>query len=193
VRKRPQPPLDNPRIQPLTPDLWPTFEDLFADGRDTKRCWCMYWRIGGGYGKRLPEANRGDFHQIVREGPPPGLLAFEGDLAVGWCQVTPKRALPSLERRKFLETAVQPDAWCISCFFVRKGYRRRGVTAALIQEAVRFARDAGADSLEAYPLDPIRNPVVSFTGYLRTFLRLGFQAISAPDASRPVLRYWLGS
>lgn len=178
-------------IKALTPDLLPALEDLFADGAAAKCCWCMYWRIGSAYGKRPADANREDFHRIVRKGPPPGLLAFEGDLAVGWCQVTPKAALPSLERRGFLKTAGDPTAWCLSCFYVRKGYRRRGVTAALIAEAIRFARASGAAALEAYPLDPNRTRTATYTGYLRTFEGLGFRVVSPTDASRPVMHYAL--
>lgn len=33
-------------IRPLTPDLWPAFEDLFDTKGPCSRCWCMYWRIG---------------------------------------------------------------------------------------------------------------------------------------------------
>src|SRR4051812_18939668 len=40
------------RVAPLTPDLWPAFEELFEGGSACKRCWCMYWRIGSAYHKR---------------------------------------------------------------------------------------------------------------------------------------------
>ena len=50
------------------------------------------------YHKRPREANKADFCALVQSGPPPGLLAFEGDLAVGWCQLTPRDALPWLDR-----------------------------------------------------------------------------------------------
>ena len=58
----------------------------------------MYWRIGNAYRTRPPEQNKEEFREIVKRGPPPGLLAFDGDLAVGWCQITPRDALPWLDR-----------------------------------------------------------------------------------------------
>ena len=35
--------------RPLTPDLWPAFEDLFGENGAVGGCWCMYWRIGRAY------------------------------------------------------------------------------------------------------------------------------------------------
>ena len=34
---------------PLTPDLWPVFEDLFGENGAAGGCWCMYWRIDRTY------------------------------------------------------------------------------------------------------------------------------------------------
>ena len=44
-------------------------------------CWCMYWRIGRTYREKPREENKTAFREIVERGPPPGLLAFDGDLA----------------------------------------------------------------------------------------------------------------
>jgi hypothetical protein len=72
-------------VRPLTPDLWPALEDLFSAGGPVSRCWCMYWRLGDEYRRRPCEENKAAFRELVKSGPPPGLLAFDGDLAVGWC------------------------------------------------------------------------------------------------------------
>jgi hypothetical protein len=42
--------------------------------------------------------NKAAFQEIVWRGPPPGLLAFKGNLAVGWCQMTPRDSLTWLEQ-----------------------------------------------------------------------------------------------
>src|SRR6266567_9579112 len=141
------------RIESLTPELWPAFEDLFGKNGACNGCWCMNWRIGREYQRRSPEANKADFNEIVKRGPAPGLLAFEGDLAVGWCQLTPRSALPLLDRQWRLKRVDDLPVWSISCFYVRKGYRRKGVTSALIKAASSAAKHAGAPALEAYPLD----------------------------------------
>ena len=85
-------------IRPLTPDLWPAIENLFGPLGACNGCWCMYWLIGSLYRKQSRETNKKAFHRVVRQGPPPGLLAFHGDVAVGWCQLTPRSAVPWLDR-----------------------------------------------------------------------------------------------
>ena len=87
----------------------------------------------------------------MKRGPPPGLLAFDGDMAVGWCQLTPRDAVPWLDRTWRLKRVDDVPVWSLSCFYVRKGYRRRGVTSALIAAALKAAKRAKAPALEAYP------------------------------------------
>ncbi len=129
-------------IRPLTPELWPALEDLFGSNGACNGCWCMYWRIGAAYRKRPRGKNKTAFREVVKHGPPPGLLAFDGDLAVGWCQLTPRDALPWLERTWRLARVDAVPVWSLSCFYVRKGYRRKGVMAALIAAATQAARRA---------------------------------------------------
>ena len=176
------------RIVPLTPDLWTAFEDLIGKQGPCGRCWCMYWRIGPGYRLRDPETNQADFHTIVHNGPPPGLLAFVGDQAVGWCQLTPRDALPWLDRAGKLGRVDDVPVWSISCFYIRKGHRRRGITAALINAAISAARRGGARALEAYPLDAEVTRSTSFTGYVSTFLRAGFEVAARRAAAQPIMR-----
>lgn len=176
-------------IHPLTPDLLPALEDLFGAGGPVSRCWCMYWRIGSDYRQRSPDENRAAFIELVKEGPPPGLLAFDGELAAGWCQLTPRFALPWLERTWRLRRVDDLPVWSISCFYIRKGYRKRGVAAALIQAALEVARSAGAPALEAYPLDAGLTPSTSHTGYASTFARLGFKVVARHDPPRPIMRF----
>ena len=177
-------------IRPLTPNLWPAFEDLFGKKGACNGCWCMYWRLGPAYGKRPREANRGDFHAIVERGPPPGLLAFDGETAVGWCQLTARDDLPWLDQARGLERVDDAPVWSISCFYVRASHRRRGVTAALIEAAAAAARQAGAPALEAYPVDGRHrkaNPG-QFTGIASTFESAGFRTVARRTPARPVMR-----
>jgi len=148
----------------------------------------MYWRIGSAYRKNPRNANKAAFHEVVRKGPPPGLLAFDGEVAVGWCQVTPRDALPWLDRPWRLRRIDNVPVWSISCFYVRKGYRKKGVTSALIAAALKTARRAGAPALEAYPLDANLTPSASGTGYASTFARAGFKVLARHTPPRPIMR-----
>jgi GNAT superfamily N-acetyltransferase len=127
----------------------------------------------------------------VQRGPAPGLLAFEGERAVGFCQLTPRSELPWLERSSRLPRVDALPVWSLSCFYTRLGYRRRGITSLLIAEAVKHAARAGAPALEAYPLDADKSPSASGTGYVSTFARAGFRTVAVRLPPRPVMRYRL--
>ena len=176
-------------IRPLTPDLWPDLEDLFGEKGACNGCWCMYCRIGAAYRKQPADKNKAAFRAIVKRGPPPGLLAFDGDRAVGWCQVTPRDELPALDRSWRLKRVDDVPVWALSCFYVRIGYRRQGVTKALLCAALKVAKKAQAPALEAYPFDAAVSPSTSSTGYASTFARAGFKVVARRDPPRPIMRY----
>ena len=138
-------------ILPLTPELWPALEDLFGQNGACNGCWCMYWRIGSAYRRRPRKQNKAALREVVKRGPPPGLLAFDGDVPVGWCQLTPRADLPWLDREQRLKRVDAIPVWSLSCFYVRQGYRKRGVASALITAALKAAKRAKAPALEAYP------------------------------------------
>ena len=77
----------------------------------------------------------------------------------------------------------------LSCLYVRKGYRRKGVTAAFIAAALQAAKRAKAPALEAYPLDADLTPSASGTGYASTFARAGFKTVARRAPPRPIMRY----
>jgi Acetyltransferase (GNAT) family len=177
------------KIRPLAPELWPALEDLFGSKGACSGCWCMYWRIGAAYRKRPGDKNKIAFQEIVKDGPPPGLIAFDGDLAVGWCQLTPRAELPWLDRTWRLKRVDDLPVWSLSCFYIRIGYRRKGVTAALIDAALKAAKHAKAPALEAYPLDASKTPSASSTGFATSFARAGFKTVACHTAPRPIMRH----
>ncbi len=178
-------------VRPLTPDSWPQLEELFGRAGACNGCWCMYWRIGGAYTKRPRDANRKAFKAIVRKGSPSGLLAFADDLAVGWAQVTPRTALPHLDRGRFTKAVDNKPVWSLTCFYIRKGWRGKGITTALIDAATTFARKAGASAVEAYPTrtgSARRSNSILYTGAATTFARAGFKTVALPAPHRPTMR-----
>jgi GNAT superfamily N-acetyltransferase len=175
-------------VRPLTPELWPALEDLFGKHGASNGCWCMYWRIGVAYAQRPRGKNRAAFRAIVRRGPPPGLLAFDGDIAVGWCQLTPRSDLPRLNRGRTLTAVDEVPVLSLSCFYVRPGHRKQGVTTALIAAALREAKRARAPALEAYPYDR-EGTYRHFMGTISTFARAGFKEVARRTPVRPIMRH----
>lgn len=145
----------------------------------------MYWRIGAAYRKLPRDQNKSAFREIVKRGSPPGLVAFDGDVAVGWCQLTPRDALPGLDRAWRLQRVDQVPVWrahrlpqtgChigidLSCVKARQACRcgrRRGLSAG-----------CGQDSRS------------SWTGYATTFKRAGFKVVARHVPARPIMRHAL--
>jgi GNAT superfamily N-acetyltransferase len=108
---------------------------------------------------------------------------------VGWCRLTTRDALPWLDRAWRLKRVDDVPVWSLSCCYVRKGDRRRGVTSALITAALSAARRAGVSALEAYPLDADLTPSASGTGYASTFVRAGFKTVARHVPARPIMRH----
>ena len=82
-------------VAPLTPDLWPAFEDLFGKQGACYGCWCTHYRLPPSV-RRIPDRQRNKDHIKARieAGPPPGLLAFDGDRAAGWMQIGLRADVP---------------------------------------------------------------------------------------------------
>jgi GNAT superfamily N-acetyltransferase len=178
-------------IRPLTPALWPRLEDLFGPVGACAGCWCMWWRLGGAYRRQTREETKAQFKAVVEAGPPPGVLALAGDLAVGWCQVTPREMLPHLDRARLTRRIDDAPVWSISCFFIRKGWRGKGVMTALLDAAIAHAAGQGAARLEAYPMATDGAKISNanlYTGAATAFARAGFATVGAHAPHRPIMR-----
>ncbi len=149
-------PPDALAIHPLTADRWPDLEDLFGPQRGANSgCWCMWPRVAGVAFKAMDREDRKHaFHAIVAAGPPPGLLAYDGDRAVGWCAVGPRVSLARFQSAKTSRLVDEPGGpemspiYVISCFFIRTGYRKRGLTSRLATEAIEFLLHRAAEAAD---------------------------------------------
>ena len=184
-------------FHPLTPDRWADFEQLFGPRGATGGCWCMWWRLKRSeFDRQKGEGNRQAFEQIVSAGEIPGILAYAGNQAVGWCAIAPRENYPLLENSRTLKRIDEEPVWSITCFFVAKSFRRQGVTLQLIKAAVEYARGRGATLVEAYPVEPRSEemPVVfAYTGFAATFREAGFVEVARRSETRPMMRYSLSA
>lgn len=179
-------------VHPATPERRPDLERLFGPNGANSGCWRMWWRLKrsdwdrahGGRAKAML------MRLVMRGKPPPGLLAYFGGECVGWRALAPRADYPVLSRSRNLAPVDEQPVWSITCFLVKRGWRRKGVTAALIAAAVEMARAAGAPMLEAYPRDShgTKSFGTVFTGLATTFERLGFREVARRAPQRPILR-----
>jgi GNAT superfamily N-acetyltransferase len=178
-------------IRPLTPNRWPDLEALFGDRGACGGCWCMWWRMGqSDWAREKGAGTKRMFRALVRKGPPPGLLAYAGREAVGWCAIAPREVYPRLARSRILARVDDRPVWSVSCFFVRRDWRRRGVTVALLREASHFVAESGGRIVEGYPSDVERMQPAAFVhhGLLSAFTSAGFEEVARRSARRPIVR-----
>jgi GNAT superfamily N-acetyltransferase len=178
-------------VHPVTPDRWDDLADLAGERGFTSGCWCMWWRVTSKeFDERHGAGLRRDLHQLVAAGPEPGLLAYVDGVPAGWVAVAPRDEYPRLDRSPKLRRLDDRPVWSITCFTIDRRHRRRGVAAALLDAAVDFARQRGAEVMEAYPIDTAggkRSSADLYTGTLAMFQRAGFEEV-ALRCGRPIVR-----
>lgn len=182
-------------IAPLTPDRWHDLEALFGPRGACAGCWDMWYRIKRStWEAQKGEGNREAFRQIVESGAVPGLVAYDGEKAVGWVAVQPREAYSVLARSSVLKPVDDHPAWAITCFFIASSHRHEGLTSQLAEAAVNHALSHGARIIEAYPTEPRTGDAPDFylfTGIPSTFERLGFVEVARRSPHRPIMRYTL--
>src|SRR5215475_4045813 len=137
--KMPPKPGGKLEIHGLIPERWPDLERLFGERGACGGCWCMFYRLPRTqWLKQKGSGNKRAFRAVVRSGEVPGLIAYADGQPVGWCALGPRRGYPRLAASRNYKPLDAEPVWSITCFFVARPYRRRGVTLALLKEAVRF-------------------------------------------------------
>lgn len=178
-------------FHPLTPDRWHDLASLFGTNGACAGCWCMWWRMGqSAWNSEKGEGTRRKLMALVKKGPPPGLLAYAEGEAVGWCALGPRQDYPRLARSRILAPVDDEPVWSVTCFFVRRDWRRRGVTVALLEAAASWVGRRGGRLLEGYPTDTDKDEPSAFVhhGLLAAFESAGFREVARRSARRPIVR-----
>jgi GNAT superfamily N-acetyltransferase len=181
-------------FQPLTTATWNDFVELFGDKGACGGCWCMTWRLSAAdYKKQKGEGNKKAIQQLVKKNKPIGVLAFSGNKAAGWCAVAPRNEYIRLENSRVLKPVDDQPVWSISCFFIQKNYRNKGLSKQLVKAAVEYAVSNGAKIIEGYPVEPKMSKmpdVFAWTGFTSPFIKAGFKEEARRSETRPIMRYY---
>jgi GNAT superfamily N-acetyltransferase len=145
-------------IRELSPRTLSDFERL-AEKQGS--CWCMYYQrprpvLRGEPAAKHREVNRRDKATLVREGRSHAILVYDGERPIGWCQYGPREELPRIDAgRGYRRVGPPPDGrrlWRITCFFVDRAYRGKGVATFALQAALESIRRQGGGTVEAFPV-----------------------------------------
>ena len=193
------------RIVPANEASWEDLQAVFGTRGAAAVCWCQRYKLAPKEAfKSFPAEERAHRLRTQTECGHPksastsGLVAYLDGEPVGWCAVEPRTAYPGLLRvyrvpwEGRAEDKADDTVWAVTCFVVRAGFRRRGVSYALARAAADFARERSARALEAYPMltEPGKEIIWDeiHVGRRSVFAAAGLAEVSRPTKRRVVMR-----
>ena len=189
-------------VLPANEASWDDLQTVFGTTGPAVWCQCQRFKLHRKeYFAGFPAEERADrLRQQTDAGHPEsdttsGLVAYLDGEPVGWCAVEPRSHYEGLVRNNRVpwqgrdEDKTDDSVWAVTCFFIRRGYRKRGVSRVLAQAAVSFARDRGARAIEGYPITTT-NVITEelLVGTVSVFADAGLSAVSRPTLRRVVMR-----
>jgi GNAT superfamily N-acetyltransferase len=194
-----RPPLS---IVPANEAGWAELQTIFGARGPASRCYCQRFKLRPReFFAGFPADERAERLRDQTDCGHPesdttsGLVAYLDGQPVGWCAVEPRTAYPGLVRNNRVpwsgrdEDKTDDSVWAVTCVLTRAGFRKRGVSRALVSAAVNFARERGARALEGYPITT--KDVMSeelLVGTLGVFADAGFAEVGRPTLRRAVMR-----
>ncbi len=149
-------------------------------------CWCLSWRLSSKENRSLTGTARADkVRELCALERAPGVLAFVDGEVAGWAGVAPRSDLHPFANSKKIPHVDDLPVWTLWCIRVRPGFRKQGVTRALIDGAIEYARASGAPAIEGYPVDNGDQRVdqtMAFVGTRAMFERAGFTKAADTDS-----------
>jgi GNAT superfamily N-acetyltransferase len=181
------------KVLPVTASRWADLEELFGERGACGGCWCMAWRLPRkAFEKGKGASNRRALRKLVLSGSSPGVIGYLGKEPVAWCSVAPREEFDALERSRVLERVDDAPVWSVSCMFVKRPYRKAGMSVRMLRGAVEFAAKRGARIVEGYPVEPSMQKmpdVFAWTGLPASFRAAGFREVLRRSRTRPIMRF----
>ena len=192
-------------IVPANEATWADLTAIFG-ASDSGRCNCQRFKTRGWFWEQATdEQRRAQLREQTNCGDPgatstTGLVAYlaEGRVPVGWVAVEPRTeyprllGLPTVWKNRPGEDKRDDGVWSVTCFVVRRGYRRRGLTYALAAATVPYAKANGARALEGYAMRTQPGREITWgelhVGAVQVFAEAGFAEVSTPSVRRVVMR-----
>lgn len=166
-------------VKALDPETWPAYARLIEKHNGVwGGCWCLGFHQKG---TGSFEQSRDVKHQLVCEGKSKAAVVFDGENAIGWCNYGRRELLPRIKHKKRYATAVQEAAdWRITCFFIDRDYRGRGVAQIALNGALELIALEGGGLVESFPEDASGRKTSGaflYNATLSIFDRAGFDRI----------------
>jgi GNAT superfamily N-acetyltransferase len=192
-------------VVPANEASWEDLQAVFGARGPSAQCWCQRYKMQPGESWRSCGPEELAFRLRAQtdcghpgSGATSGLVAYLGGEPAGWCAVEPRTAFPRLLLKTRVpwdgrdEDRADDSVWAVTCVLARAGYRRRGVSRALVRAAVEHARAGGVRALEGYPMREGSADAALLVelqvGTRQVFADAGFREVSRPSIRRCVMR-----
>ncbi len=181
-------------FQPLNSSNFKDFEYLFREKGACEGCWCMQCRLPADeFEASKGEGNRLAMKALVESGQIPGIIAYNDDEPVGWCSLGNREDFPRLPKSHEVKI-IDEQTWIVSCLFIRKDWRRKGIKRALLKHLVAFCQTKGAEVLESHQCNTnfSKYPdAFAWTGIEKAYEAVGFVKDDSSSEKRPIMRFVL--
>jgi GNAT superfamily N-acetyltransferase len=173
-------------------------EAVFAAG-GARKCRCQALKVPGWIWRDTTQEERDaallEQAACGTDGPTSGLVGYVDGEPAGWVAVEPRERYPRIWARKQPWMRMDPEmpgVWSVTCFVVRKEFRRQGLMYQLAAATVEYGRQVGARVLEGYPTEQPPGKTVIWdeasVGMLQVFLDAGYEVVAEPTMRRRVVR-----
>jgi GNAT superfamily N-acetyltransferase len=180
-------------VRALGPDTWDAFAALAERHNGVwGGCWCTWFHRERAETASGAAGTRALKQRLVQAARAHAALVYDGDVAVGSCEYGAPEELPNIYHGKQVETDdYEPPDYRLTCLFVDRDYRRKGVAAAAVHGALELIAQAGGGVVEAYPQDTQGKKVSAsflYNGTRSLFEKAGFGYRQAKGKNHTVMR-----
>ena len=179
----------------LDSSTWNDFEELFGEKGACGGCWCMSWRLKKSeFEAQKGSGNKNAMQSLVKKNEVIGILAYVDDKPIGWCAVAPREKYIRLENSRVFKRIDDELVWSITCVYLCKPYRRKGISSELIKAAVNYCRLNEVKIVEAYPTVPYDNKVPDaflWTGIPSSYEAAGFKVVERRSKWKIMMRCYI--
>lgn len=178
---------------PLTSETWEMFDAMVLRHNGIfGGCWCTWFHPDSPDRAPGAEGSRAEKERYVACGVAHAALVVDGDEAVAWAEYGTPAELPNIHHRKQYdaEADLVPD-YRVTCIFVDKRHRRRGLAEVALRGALDLIAEAGGGVVEGYPHLPSEKKVSSsflYNGTRAMYERCGFDFVRPKGLRNTVMR-----
>ena len=117
-------------------------------------------------------------------------MAYVDGEPAGWLAVAPREEYGGLARSRTLQPVDDLPVWSVTCFYVARAHRKKGVTVALLEAAAKYVKRKKGVALEGYPSDPkVPWPdAYAYQGTVGAFKKAGFIEVKRVSKGRAIMR-----